>query len=1342
MKHRHHGDTEGTEKSRRKRIGRACLCAVCAVSSLCVALSRATSAPKDHARLTYYVDERGAEQPVKTPGDWARRREQILAGMQEAMGPLPDRSNLPPLDVKVTEETKGDGYARLTLSFVAEGKNRVPADLYLPASAAKGARLPAILALHQTSVQGRRDLGGGAKNPNMGYAPELARRGYAVLCPDYPSFGDYKYDFAADDYASGSMKGVFNHMRCVDLLRNREDVDGDRIGVIGHSLGGHNALFLAAFDERVKAVVTSCGWTPFGDYYNGKIDGWTSDRYMPRLRTEYGLDPKKVPFDFYEVIAAIAPRAVFSSSPLRDGNFDVAGVKKAAAAAQPVFDLLGASDRLKVIYPDIGHDFPPDVRQQAYAFLDKALGNGPAAGAADYGAELPRIAPKEPAEALATFKVIPGFRIEQVAAEPLVRDPIAMSFDENGRLFVVEMVDYSEQDKAFLGSIRLLEDADGDGRFDKSTVYAEKLSWPTAIVCYDGGVFVGAAPDIYYLKDTDGDGKADVRKTVFTGFQRGNVQGLLNSFHWTLDNRIHGATSLSGGSVRRADDPNAPAVDLRGRDFSFDPRTLRLRAESGGAQHGLTFDDWGTKFVCSNSDHIQMVMFEDRYLARNPSLAAPSPRVSIAADGPQAKVFRISPVEPWRVVRTRLRVAGIAPGVIEGGGTPAGYFTGATGTTVYRGDSFPAEYRGQAFIGDVGSNIIHRKVLEPQGVGFVAKRVDNGCEFVASSDNWFRPAQFANAPDGTLYVADMYREVIEHPHSIPPEIKRHLDLTSGRDRGRIYRIVPDGYAQRPPPRLGQLSTAALVTTLEHRNGWHRDTAARLLYQRADPAARAPLQRLAVESKLPEARVHALYLLAALEDAAVDEPLLKALTDEHPRVREHAVRITDLRGGVPQPAFVERLAALANDPDARVRYQLAFTAGSIPADARLRLLTEILKRDSGSPWTRFAVLTSSGDDPAAVLTALLADPAWLETDAARSLVPHLAAQAASSRGGGAPAPDVLERLAAAQPALAEAALVTIADAGPSPKLRASLAERDSLRAVRDAVLADAIKTAGSDRAKPPARARAVRTLALGSFAAARDVLTAALDARQPHEVQLAALTTLGRLGDAEADAALVAAWRGLGPRVRAAAAEVVFAQGGRAKLFLTAVDAGRIPLSDVEPSRLKRLETAEDAQLRALAHGLLQKKSLGRRDDVVAAYRPALGLKGDPARGRTIFRNTCAGCHRLENFGTEVGPNLAAMASRGAEAVLVNVLDPNREVTPQFVDYIVETRDNRTLTGMLAAETATSITLRRAENATDTVLRSDIKRMRSGQLSIMPEGLEQQIDVQGMADLIAYVTGAK
>jgi dienelactone hydrolase len=333
-----------------------------------------SSSSVDHTHVSTYLDAQGREHPVKTPKDWAIRRKEVLEGMQAAMGPLPDRSDLPPIDMKVTAEVKGDGFKRLTISYAlgaGRGERRVPAYLFLP-DASAGKRLPAIIALHPTSTIGKGEAAGLGK-PHGRYGIELAQRGYVVLCPDYPSFGDYACDFSDPAFASGTMLGIAGHMRGIDLLQSLPQVDPERIGAIGHSLGGHNAMFLAAFDTRVKVVVSSCGWTPFADYYGGNLTGWTSPRYMPRIKEVYHLHPKAVPFDFYEVAAAIAPRPFFSNSPTRDANFDVKGVRKAEPEVRKVYQLLGAPDAFRVIHPDCEHDFPPDVRQKAYRFIDAAL---------------------------------------------------------------------------------------------------------------------------------------------------------------------------------------------------------------------------------------------------------------------------------------------------------------------------------------------------------------------------------------------------------------------------------------------------------------------------------------------------------------------------------------------------------------------------------------------------------------------------------------------------------------------------------------------------------------------------------------------------------------------------------------------------------------------------------------------------------------------------------------------------------------------------------------------------------------------------------------------------------
>ncbi len=346
------------------------------------AVARSTGAPPDpaypdHSNVMVYRDARGEERPVRTRHDWSVRSRHILAGLQDAMGPLPTRDRLPPLDVKVVEESKGENYRRLTLTFAAEAGDRVPADLYLPVSPGLSGKRPAVLALHQTSAAGKRD--GEAKgHANLDYPRELARRGYVVLAPDYPSFGDYRYDFHSGPHASGSLKGIFNHMRCVDLLQSRPEVDPTRVGVIGHSLGGHNAMFVAAFDDRIKVIVSSCGWTPFHDYYGGNLKGWSGERYMPRIDRVYRLDPDRMPFDFYEVVAALAPRPFLSVSPVHDTNFEVNGVRKAIAEARKVYELLGVPDHLRALYPDCGHDFPPEARRAAYGFIDAALGFTPA----------------------------------------------------------------------------------------------------------------------------------------------------------------------------------------------------------------------------------------------------------------------------------------------------------------------------------------------------------------------------------------------------------------------------------------------------------------------------------------------------------------------------------------------------------------------------------------------------------------------------------------------------------------------------------------------------------------------------------------------------------------------------------------------------------------------------------------------------------------------------------------------------------------------------------------------------------------------------------------------------
>jgi dienelactone hydrolase len=328
---------------------------------------------REHQDLTYYLDAEGAKHPIQTVADWEIRRKHVLAHMQSVMGPLPDRTKLAPLDIKQLEETKLGDVVRRKIEYTTEPGYRLRAYLFVPA-ALPVYKMPAVLCLHQTVKIGKEEPAGLGGNPNLHYALHLAQRGYVTLAPDYPSFGERDYNFdAKHGYLSGTMKAIWDNMRGVDLLQSSPEVDPERIGCIGHSLGGHNTMFTAAFDTRIKALVSNCGFTRFHKYYDGKLVGWTSPRYMPRIANVHHNNPDEVPFDFTEIVASFAPRPFLASSPVRDDNFEVSGVRDVIAAAKPIYALYGKPDNLQANYPDSAHDFPADARDVAYGFFDKHL---------------------------------------------------------------------------------------------------------------------------------------------------------------------------------------------------------------------------------------------------------------------------------------------------------------------------------------------------------------------------------------------------------------------------------------------------------------------------------------------------------------------------------------------------------------------------------------------------------------------------------------------------------------------------------------------------------------------------------------------------------------------------------------------------------------------------------------------------------------------------------------------------------------------------------------------------------------------------------------------------------
>lgn len=984
----------------------------------------------------------------------------------------------------------------------------------------------------------------------------------------------------------------------------------------------------------------------------------------------------------------------------------------------------------------------------------------------DYSAELPRLAPTEPADAIAKFTLAPGFRIELVACEPEVVDPVAMAFDEANRIYVVEMRDYSEQDKERLGRIRLLEDRDNDGRYETSSVLIERLSWPTAILCYDGGVFVGAAPDLLYLKDQNGDGRIDrdnaaEYRVIYTGFGRSNVQGLMNSFQWGPNNRVYVAVSSSGGKLKCVARPGLPEVDLRGRDLAFNPKTFEFETIAGGAQHGMSFTKWGERLVCSNSDHLQWIAYDDAYAAQNPYLSAPPARLSIAADGPQAEVFRTSPVEPWRIVRTRLRVTGVIPGIVEGGGRAAGYFTSATGVTAVVGTAFPPvpgdDHAEWVIVGDVGSNLVHRKKLYREQGMLRGVRVDEKSELLTSSDNWFRPVQFANGPDGALYILDMYREVIEHPDSIPPAIKKHLDLTSGRDRGRIWRLVREDWKRTPPTDLSKLSTDELISCLGNENGWTRTTASRLLYERFTPDVAAALQQSAERGNLsPIALYHHLHLLAASPKTG-DALIAKCLSHPSAPLRAAALHIC---GRQARSQFAPQAAQLLSDEDPFVRRAAALALSTLGAESYLEPLAKLALRDARDPYTRYAVLLCAAGTSGRLAESLVRQPEFLASPDRRLLLETLAGvfrREQRAAGTGTPGrPEANQRESSLQSLLT--AMKYLCDQEPSlaidfyyalsPERGSPFAKRlgeavgDRLNTLILTDLEKARAAARNTKLPDAERIAALSRLARSHFATEKALLDELLIPSQSNQVQLALIDLAGQFDEPQVAHLLLSKWPFLTPPQRERALSRLTTRLAWLEALFRAIDEQSIPPLDISPAVRAQLAQHPNKEIRNKAAELFGKATSSQREAILAEYRSALTAEGDAEKGRLLFRQHCSACHKLEGVGNETGPNLAAMKARGAEAILINVLDPNREVLPQFQSYVAELADGRVVSGLIESESPTTLVLRKADGQKEELLRGDIELLRSTGQSLMPEGLEKQIDPKAMADLLAYLMKAE
>jgi len=936
--------------------------------------------------------------------------------------------------------------------------------------------------------------------------------------------------------------------------------------------------------------------------------------------------------------------------------------------------------------------------------------------------------PLAPDEARQSIHVPDGFTVDLVASEPQVLDPVAFDWDVEGRLWVVEMADYPlglDDTGAAGGRVRVLEDRDQDGTYERSRLFAEGLNFPTGILTWRDGVIVTAAPDIVFLRDTTGDGRADEREVLLSGLSEGNQQLRANGLRWGLDNWVYVAAGGHHGKYAldtklRSTRAGTDTV-IGSRDFRFNPDTGVVEPQSGPTQFGRNRDDWGHWFGTQNSRPLWHYALPDHYLQRNPYYAAPDGQVQVLGEVG-------APVYPASALQKRFHDF-----------KASGRFTSACSGMIYR-DSllFPAEEMN-GFACEPFHNLVQRIALQPEGVTFHGERagLPDGPDFFASTDRWCRPVMVRTGPDGGLWVADMYRYMIEHPQWLPDEGKAELlpFYRQGEDKGRIYRVRAEGEALRPIPILADMDNRTLALQLASHNGWVRDKAQQLLLWRDGQDAASSLNHLLSESG-PLGQIHALCTLDGLGLLTSEHIVVALSTPNNPGVLENALRLAE-RHATPQ--VVSAACKLVDSPDPKVRQQLAFSLGAFPPTPNVAdALADLLLQDHGETFIQAAALSSALPHQEA-LTATLVN----RNDSALPAIRQVLAEMALAAGNDASLSTLLvPTLKTAQSTMAQAqveAAVTLLD----------LIEQRG-RTINDISTDTATHyTALRDTAQ--------RTLTNNERSTAERIAAATVLARLPEEKNLvveylatqldalgspdelrSCIAALARSEDSRVPGLMIDAWPGLLPQAREQVVDMLLANRGWTVALLDGLENNQIRGTDLSPVRRTHLLNHPDKEIQSRSKTLFTREDNPERAAVIAAYQPALTLTGDPKRGRALYAESCAPCHALDGMGLAIGPDLRTVASHPKEKLLANILDPNLDIQPGYHAYNCELEDGENLFGLIASENATSITMKLPGAKLRTILRSDIYLLESTRISMMPDGWEATMNPQAIADLIAFL----
>ncbi len=947
--------------------------------------------------------------------------------------------------------------------------------------------------------------------------------------------------------------------------------------------------------------------------------------------------------------------------------------------------------------------------------------------------------PKSAEESLKCFQIEPGHEIHLVAAEPLILDPVAIEFDRLGRMFVAEYADYpvgpKDPSAPRLSRIVLLEDTDNDRRMDRRTVFADNLAFCHSLMALMDGILTCTETEIVYLKDTNGDNAADIREIWYSGFTPAHPQMQIGCPRWGFDNWIY--LTYGPGKVRclRPGFETTDPVTLAGRDFRFHPRTMQFESVTGLGQFGNTIDNEGHRFFSTNRNPIMTAVLPLSVLGRNPLANLATGHTDVGPAGEATRVYPLVDMKSnWL--------------------SHAGTHTSACGVTAYRGDLFGPSFQHSVFACEPVGHLVTRSVTEPLGATLTATRAREKADFLASTDTWFRPASLSTGPDGALYLADMYRLWVEHPKFVPDDVAAKMDWRAGEDRGRIWRIVPENqtsFRAVPPTE----TVEQRVALLRDASSWRRQLGHRLLVeeQQADSAS-AVRELLGDKTTVGHCRLHAVWVLDGLQKLTAED-LELALADEFAPLRRDAIRLASSQFAE-NPGIRQLIEGRCMDSSAEVQLEAILAMADSTSPDKGVIIGKAMLKAGSDPWLQAAVLSSCENCSAAILATLV--EAWNteapETDiaASREELLRKLSYVAAGHGDQTELQQVLALIASGPQSGSgwqTAMLTGVAQGLPrttDPKHYKSLA---ALLAAPAAEFADSaarisalMQTAASvaiDGARSEAeRLAGIRLLPFQAPAVIAETTSSLFQANQPLSCQIAALDVVRQTGRPDLAMQTLATWDSLRPAVRSQALDLLLARKETISELLNQMSDGKVSPSVVSiDQRLRLLQSADEAT-RKLATDLFGGTVSANRKQVADQYAEALTIAASAQSGAKIFEKSCSKCHRIDGVGHQVGPDISDTRNRARDALLYDILDPNRRVDPQFTDYVMVTSDGRTFNGLLVSETMDAVVLRQPEAILQTVQRREIEELRSTNRSLMPEGIEKDVTVQQMADLLEFL----